>query len=206
MRSMKSMNPRRMVGYSHFWCVMRDNLFELSTDSSGKFQGVRKRVGPMIASWRGEKDRTRAINVARRQIGRRLARYGRSCSFALRHHHRRTLLAFQQLVVIGGRYVIVVSSVTVWSMYLHLSPDLPVSLPRARTAKRRVTSASIGTSTRRGPSPREMVRLMEELYRLKPKEALSLAGLVRISDHPGDQRRARRPCLPAARRALVRPT
>ena len=46
-----------------------------------------------------------------------------------------------------------------------------------------------------------MVRLMEELYRLKPKEALSLAGLVRISDHAGDQRRARRPCLPAARRA-----
>jgi hypothetical protein len=51
-----------------------------------------------------------------------------------------------------------------------------------------------------------MVRLMEELYRLKPKEALSLAGLVRISDHAGDQRRTRRPCLPAAPHAPVRPT
>jgi acetamidase/formamidase len=61
----------------------------------------------------------------------------------------------------------------------HLRPDLSLALPRARTAKGWLTFGFHRDLNEAWTiAAREMVRLMEELYRLKPKEALSLAGLV----------------------------
>jgi len=61
----------------------------------------------------------------------------------------------------------------------HLRPDLNLALPRARTEKGWLTFGFHRDLNEAWTiAAREMVRLMEELYRLKPKEALSLAGLV----------------------------
>lgn len=61
----------------------------------------------------------------------------------------------------------------------HLRPDLHLTLPRARTAKGWLTFGFHRDLNEAWTiAAREMVRLMEELYRLKPKEALSLASLV----------------------------
>jgi acetamidase/formamidase len=61
----------------------------------------------------------------------------------------------------------------------HLRPDLSLALPRAWTPKGWLTFGFHRDLNEAWTiAAREMVRLMEELHRLKPKEALSLAGLV----------------------------
>jgi acetamidase/formamidase len=61
----------------------------------------------------------------------------------------------------------------------HLRPDLSFAMPRARTAKGWLTFGFHRDLTEAWTiAAREMVRLMQELYGLPPKEALSLAGLV----------------------------